>query len=45
MKKYTFTLIALISFFISPYLTKAQSTTKVASVKVTGEVTSGSPKV
>lgn len=40
MKKYTFTLIVLITFFISPYLIKAQPTTKEASVKVTGEVTS-----
>ncbi|MDB4923808.1 molybdopterin-dependent oxidoreductase [Mucilaginibacter sp.] len=40
MKKHTFTLIALIAFFISPYLTKAQPTVKEASVKVTGEVAS-----
>src|ERR1700712_3191920 len=40
MKKHIFTLIALITFFIIPYLTKAQSAAKEASVKVTGEVTS-----
>jgi len=39
MKKYTFIIIALFAFFINPYLTKAQPTTKEASVKVTGEVT------
>jgi DMSO/TMAO reductase YedYZ molybdopterin-dependent catalytic subunit len=40
MKKHTFALIALIAFFISPYLTKAQPAAKEAFVKVTGEVTS-----
>lgn len=39
MKKHTFTFVALITFFVSPYLTKAQPAAKEASVKVTGEVT------
>jgi hypothetical protein len=40
MKKYTITVITLVTLFISPYLTRAQESVKEASVKVTGEVTS-----
>jgi DMSO/TMAO reductase YedYZ molybdopterin-dependent catalytic subunit len=39
MKRFTFTLIALITLFANPYLTKAQAPVKEASVKITGEVT------
>jgi hypothetical protein len=37
---YSFTIIALLAFYINPYFAKAQVITKEASVKITGEVTS-----